>query len=592
MVKLISIILVTLTLSITIFANAEIDQAISLYKTKEYKKAEKVLNKLILEKKDSVNSPKAIVILTKIYLNQKKYRNVQFLNQIFNENYSNSANKFEMSYLSSQLLINQQNHDLAYLKLIEILKNSNDPHINVAALTSLKSLGLSSDVLNISTLKDSYSSTVSYPQINNIVLYSLALKSYEQNDFNSSTHHLKEYIAKYKTYSYYKPAKKLLNNIENRDYSETLIAVLVPLTGKFSSYGKKVLNGVKLQLKEAGLSQNIKIYDNESNPVVTIAKMKEIVNDKSIKAVIGPVSSDNVIAAAAIASLYNVPMITPTATDHGISDIGNNIYQLNLTIEKLAQKIGNYAVDSLEYKTYLIVAPKNSYGQTQAEEFEKAVSARGGRVIKTQFYTPGQQDYKSEMTSIRRVLLTEKIEQENFQNGRTGRVDQSRVDRDRMKKENLHVDGIFIPATNSNELIMLIPQILYYRIYGNLLGSSSWYSNNIITNAKEYINNSYFSLYFYKIDRFEKRLAFENNYEKMYGRRPTKVEYLSYDASEIIINSINKGNKTPSAVNNDLQKLNNFQGVSGYINFYNNSGANSEAEIIKINNNRFIKLER
>jgi len=597
MLKLLVIILLTINITTNIFANKNIENkdiktAISLYNSKNYTEAEKILNHLILEKKDSINSPKAIIILTKIYLNQKKYRNANFLTRIFYENYSTSENRFEMGLLSSEILEKTQKVDMAFLKLIELLKQNQNPYINLFALNELKNIGINAKNLTINTLKESNNSTSSYPQINNIILYSLALKSYEQKDFNSSTLFLKEYISKYNRYNYYDDATKLLIKIKNRDHSKTVIAVLLPLTGKYSIYGKEVLNGVELQLKKSNLSKNIKIFDNESDPVVTISKMKEIVNDKSIKAVIGPVSSNNVIAAAAIASLYKLPMITPTATNDGIADIGSNIYQLNLTIQKLSQKIGNFAIDSLKYKSYLIIAPKNSYGKKQAKEFEKTVSAKGGRIIRTQFYTPGQQDFKNEMKAIRRTLLTEKIENKNFKNGKFKKVDLSKLDKKELKESNLHVDGIFIPATNSNELIMLIPQILYYRIYGNLLGSSSWYSNSIITNAKEYIENSYFSLYFYKIDRYKKRLEFENDFKKQYGKQPNKVAYLGYDASAIIVNSIKKGYNSPVSINTDLSKLNRYQGVSGYINFYNNSGANSEAEIIKIKNHRFIKLNK
>ncbi len=590
--KILILFLLGFLLSNTLIANEILQKGISLYESQKYNEAIKTLNTLVISQKDSINSPKATIILTKIYLNQDKLKNAQFMTQLFYENYSNSKNVSEMDLLSSEILIKQKNYDMAFLKLVELLKKSKNPYINVKGLEILKDIGAERSLVNINTLHEANNSTKSYPQINNIVLYGLALKSYSQNDFNSATIQLKTYINSYNSYDYHENAQKLLNKIDNRDYSESLIAVLVPLSGRSSAYGKMVLDAVKLKMKVAGLSSNLKIFDNESDPVVTIAKMKEIVNDKSIKAVIGPVASNNVIAAAAIASLYNLPMITPTATDDGIADIGNNIYQLNLTTQKLSQKIATYAIDSLQYKTYLIIAPRNSYGKKQAEEFEKVVSSKGGRVIKTQFYTPGEKDYKNEMLSIRRVLLTESIEEKNFKAGKTTPVDLSKYDKKKLDKEELHVDGIFVPATNSDELIMLIPQILYYRIYGKLLGSSSWYSNNIITNAKEYIDNSYFSLYFYKMDRFQKRLEFENDFEKEYGKFPNKVSYFSYDAAEVIINSMNKGNNTPSAINHDISKLNNYQGVSGKINFMDNSGANSEAEIIKINKNRFIKLDK
>ena len=94
------------------------------------------------------------------------------------------------------------------------------------------------------------------------------------------------------------------------------------------------------------------------------------------------------------------------------------------------------------------------------------------------------------------------------------------------------------------------------------------------------------------MDRFQKRLKFENNYDTEFGNFPNKVSYFSYDAAEIIINSMNNGNNTPSAINHDISKLNQYQGVSGSINFRDNSGENSEAEIIKISKNRFIKLEK
>ena len=74
------------------------------------------------------------------------------------------------------------------------------------------------------------------------------------------------------------------------------------------------------------------------------------------------------------------PLVTPTATTHGIAALGDGIFQLNVTTGTLGQRIASYATGCLKLKDFAIVAPESEYGYQLAEAFQKTVEKKGGNV--------------------------------------------------------------------------------------------------------------------------------------------------------------------------------------------------------------------
>ena len=545
------------------------------------------LQKLYLSSKNNIIKTKALIALTKIYLNNNDLKNAKFILKILKEK-GDSSLSFYYNYLYSVYLFKTQNFyesaDHAAIFIIKAPQNLKIYGLNIFK-ESLKKL----DLNQLEQLKDKYKD---YDVLYKNILFYLIKNSYEKGNFSSVEKLSTIFLSLFSSDPLSEIVKKYLEKSKELKGRYIKIAVLLPLSGEYKVYGEQVLNSIKLKFSEIE-NDNIKysVFDTKSSPIETIFKVKEILKYGDYTAIVGPITSLNTIVASALVSEYSLPLITPTATEEGIAKIGNNIFQLNVTITKLAEKIAKFAVDSLKLRKFVIIAPDNAYGRTQALSFQRYVEAKGGRIIKLIIYPPGTKDYKEYMISIRRAILIDKIEEEIFKKeGKYREVKLENIPKKRLKEENLQVDGIFIPSASADELIMLIPQIFYYRINGTLLGSSGWYSNKLIKHTAQYLNNSYFSLYFYKIDRYDKRIKFENEYKNMFKKSPGKVSYLGYDAIDIIFSAIENGYTTPEAITEYINNIKNYNGVSGRITFYNTEGSNNNAEIIKIENKKFIKL--
>ena len=93
------------------------------------------------------------------------------------------------------------------------------------------------------------------------------------------------------------------------------------LSGGVANYGQSTMNGVKLAFKEInekgginGKKISLVIADNKSEASEAANAVTKLITQDKVVALIGPVTSSNLIATTQIATDKKIPVLTPTAT--------------------------------------------------------------------------------------------------------------------------------------------------------------------------------------------------------------------------------------------------------------------------------------
>ncbi|SCK29816.1 branched-chain amino acid ABC transporter substrate-binding protein [Vogesella sp. LIG4] len=190
------------------------------------------------------------------------------------------------------------------------------------------------------------------------------------------------------------------------------IGFAAPLTGPQAHYGEEYKNGVTLAIEDANaekptidgkpVSFELVAEDDQADPK-TATQMAQKFVDNKVAGIIGHFNSGCAIPASKIYSDAGIPMIamatSPVFTTQGFK----NTFRSMTSDTQQGSVMGKFVVDKLNAKKIVIVDDRTAYGQGLADEFEKAVKAAGGQVLKREFTNDKATDFAAILTSIKSV---------------------------------------------------------------------------------------------------------------------------------------------------------------------------------------------
>ncbi len=333
-----------------------------------------------------------------------------------------------------------------------------------------------------------------------------------------------------------------------------------------------------------------RILDDQGNLIVGIHRLRKVMRDEKIDALLGPAMSD-VSAAAAVdlsARKSKVPMVTPTATTHGIAALGDGIFQLNVTTGTLGQRIASYAVGCLKLKDFAIVAPNSEYGFQLAEAFQKVIEKKGGNIITTQYYEPDANDLAPQYQEVRKQAIKiyfEKLKQDGFPDP------DAKTYAKTLSDSTLMLDGIFMPATNGEEAYKAASQASFNKIRTQFLGSSGWNDKTMLhRSGAPALVGAVFSVDFQENPKTETWMAFNRTFAAKWKHPPDKVAALSYDAAKFLLQGMSTASGDDQLIPS-LKAIHSFNGVLGRIVFDERYGANANAAIYRVEKKGFKEVE-
>ncbi len=192
---------------------------------------------------------------------------------------------------------------------------------------------------------------------------------------------------------------------------EIKIGHVAPLTGGIAHLGKDNENGARLAIDEANEAK-IKIggkeakfvlvaEDDQADPKVGTTVAQKLVDEK-VAGVVGHLNSGVTIPASAIYHQAGIPMITGSATNPQLTEQGfDNIFRVVGRDDQQGPAIASYLASSHKPKVVAVIDDATAYGEGIANEVEKTLKADKIRVLPREKGTDKTTDWNAILTKLR-----------------------------------------------------------------------------------------------------------------------------------------------------------------------------------------------
>jgi branched-chain amino acid transport system substrate-binding protein len=343
---------------------------------------------------------------------------------------------------------------------------------------------------------------------------------------------------------------------ESTEKKEIKIGMFGPLSGPVSTYGQSVKEGIELAEKEVNAAggidgQKVKVIyeDDQANPNQAINAFNKLVDSEKVVAILGGVTSGASSAAAPKATQKQIPMLTPTATEPSVTEVGGDYMFRACYLDSFqGETMARYAVENLGKKTAAVLYNVgDDYSKGIAESFKKKFESEGGKVVEFISYNKDDKDFNAQLTRIK----------------------------------------------GSNPDVLLLPD--YYNVVGvvakqakaaglkaQLLGVDGWDSSELTKIAGDSLEGSVFINHYYQGDEAKEVADFVAAYEKEHGKKPDALAALAYDAAKTMFQAIDEADSTDGKkVREALAKIE-YPGVTGKLTFDENRNAVKSASILKV----------
>ncbi len=139
-----------------------------------------------------------------------------------------------------------------------------------------------------------------------------------------------------------------------------------------------------------------------------------------------------------------------------------------------------------------------------------------------------------------------------------------------------------------NEVPLIVQQARELGYEGQILGSDSWGTPDLIDLCGDACNGLFFSTHYAPDIATEVGQTFIQNYEGLYGAKPDDVAALTYDAFQLLYTAIENAQSLERAdIRDALANIQLFEGVTGVMSFDEQGDPIKCAVIIEIKDGAF-----
>jgi branched-chain amino acid transport system substrate-binding protein len=353
---------------------------------------------------------------------------------------------------------------------------------------------------------------------------------------------------------------------DGRDHSTIKIGYFGDLSGPTFNFGTSAKNGVLMAADEInqaggieGRKIDVVIEDDKGSPELAATRTSKLIDTDKVIAIIAGGTSSNSRAAAPKAQVSKIPLVSPSSTDPGVTQIGNYIFRTCFIDAFQGEVMAKFAANTLKAKKAAILLDFNSsYSRGLADFFELSFTRLGGQVVGKQSYAQGDHDYRGQLNTIRMAAP----------------------------------DVIFVPGYYG-DVALIAKQTRQLGITQPLLGGDGWDAPELWDLAGDALNGSYISSHYSIEDQSPAVQKFVREYKLRYGNlAPDAHAALAYDATRVLAEAIQHAQGTDGLkIREKLAQTKNFAGVTGVISINTERNAVKSAVVLKLQDGRYIYQE-
>ena len=302
------------------------------------------------------------------------------------------------------------------------------------------------------------------------------------------------------------------------------IAILAPLSGDVATFGQSTRDGAMMAIEEwnakGGLLGNpieVVVEDSQCSAEAAVSAANKVIDQDGAKFIIGEVCSSASIPISEIAMAKGVLQISPTSTNPAVTvDAQGNtkslIFRACFIDPFQGTAAAKFALENLHAKTAAVFLDQgNDYVRGLAEYFIAAFEAGGGQVLVKETYTGDDQDFSAIIS----------------------------------KAKDANPDILYLPDYYST-VNVIAAQAREKGMTAIFLGGDGWDSPDLDEAALE---GGYFTNHYSPEDPRPEVQDFVKKYQAKYGSVPDALATLAYDATIVLLKSIEQaGVADPAAV--------------------------------------------
>lgn len=348
---------------------------------------------------------------------------------------------------------------------------------------------------------------------------------------------------------------------------EIKIGGVGPLTGGAATYGASTRNGSRLAFDEVNDLGGVDIggekylihyifEDDQGSPEVAANAFRKLIDQDEVYAIIGSVMSSCTLAGAPIAQDSGVPVISPTSTAVQVTRTGDYIFRSCFLDPFQGAVVASFSYNDLKAKTAAVIYDSaNDYTKGLAEAFRESFEKLGGKVVAYESFVEESKtfDFSPQLTNIKSA----------------------------------NPDVIFLDAYYSAASLMA-KQARGLGITVPFVGADGWESAEFTKLGGEAVEGGHFSSHYSPEDPRPIVQNFVKKYTEVYGETPDSLATLAYDASLILIDSLNRAGVLDRAAIRDAIAATNLEVVSGVITFDEYGDPIKSAVINKVVDGKFV----
>lgn len=315
-------------------------------------------------------------------------------------------------------------------------------------------------------------------------------------------------------------------------------------TGAAAAYGSVMARALELAVELRnqegdvleGYNLATEILDNKSDLTESSSVATRLVSNDAVIGIIGAATTGAAQAEIPAITEAGVPTILPAATGDGITladdeSVLEYLFRVCFADSYQGTAGASYAFNELGAKKVAILTDQaTDYSQGLANAFTKKYEELGGEVVATESFQSGDTDFSATLTT----LLTKEF------------------------------DVLYIPAYYT-EVGLIIKQARELGINAAILGGDGLHSDTLVELAgKENANDVYFTTHFSPTSTDEDVQNFLKAYKDKFGTEADTFAALSFDASNLMIDAIERAGKADRAeVTKAIAETKDFDGVTG-----------------------------
>lgn len=321
------------------------------------------------------------------------------------------------------------------------------------------------------------------------------------------------------------------------------IGGLFSVTGPAAFIGDPARKTLDMLVKEAnsngginGMKIETVIYDTGGDPTKAVQLATRLIKDDKVSVIIGPSTTGESMAVIPLVEKEKIPMISSAAGGKIVDPVKRWVFKTAASDHIAVEKLLNY-VNGKNQKKIAILTVSDGFGTSGREQLKAFAALKGLTIVADEVFGPKDTDMTAQLTKIRGIKP----------------------------------DAIICWALNPAMAIITksVKQLgIKTPLYMSHGTATIKYVELAGADAVEGVIHPAGKMAIWdtlpKSDPQAKLLKdYYQDYKKLYGEEATTFGGYSYDAFQLIISAVKKGNTTPEQIRNGIEQVKNLASVSG-----------------------------